>query len=209
MSTTLTNFIKVVFLGLPITASVAFGTADPASAAGTGPVTGWEAPDEYPLPVPADGGMCGLPQTGFAFKSATFFLRETGTLLTPGRLVEVGIGEFLAAPQGAAPGRCSGNPIAPIVPAAVPITSATVAGTTCDLTGGMADTYTRINTTVEITFNCGINGPVWTLVGNQNICKDPFTGLTVNPECLAANAAVYPDPVAGGAASHFVLTHTT
>ena len=191
----LRNLMRFVLPGLLVTVGVLFGPAAPASAAGTGAVTGWEAPVEV---GPCDGG----PPAGFEFASATFFLKEAIAPVGGGRLVEVGIGNFLAAPQGAAPGPCGGI----VEPTAVPITSATVAGTTCALAGG-DDTYTRINTTVVITFNCGAD--VWRLVGNQNICKDPFTGLTVNPECLAANAAVYPDPVTGGAASHFVLTHTT
>jgi len=206
---------KSALPGLLVTVGVLFGLAAPASAAGTGPVTGWEAPEEYPVPVPANGGQCGAPQSGFAFKSATFFLREAPAPAGGFRLVEVKIGEFRAAPQGAAPGRCAAPPagmITPIVPAAVSIMSAKVGGDPCTL-DGINDAYTRINTSVVITFNCA--GAEWRLVGNQDICKVPdplevgYGDETLNPECLAANTAVYPDPVPGGAASHFVLTHTT
>lgn len=189
------KFTKWV-LPMAAAAGLVLQTGGPAAAHSPGVMTGWEAP------VAPDEIGCGLPVAGFDYDSATFYLRDS--VLNTSHSVEVTVGAFVAAPQGVAPGGC-GIGLFPIIPGAVTITSAKVDGSACTLMG-TANTYQRINTTVDINFNCG--GAVWRLLGNQNICTEPLvTGATVNPECIAGNL-VYPDPVPGGAPSHFILAYT-
>lgn len=200
------KLIKLALPGLLATAGMVVQTTGPAAAAhGSGTMTGWEGATAI--------GPCGLPESGFAYSDATFYLRDS--VANPDINVTVGIGPFLAAPQGAAPGGC-GDPLTPIVPFPVAITSATVDGSACTATSG---DYTRVNNNVTITFTC--NGETWAFEGTQNPCNtDPLDAgvppeLNPSPECNAdpsdadqEDAAGYNDPVVGGAGSHFVLVYT-
>lgn len=194
---------KLIRLALPTVvaaATLVFQSPGPAGATygSAGAMTGWED-------ATAVGG-CGFPQTGFEYSGATLVFRDVLNGTTQVNDVEVSINAFLAAPQGVAPGGCQlGAPLAPMVPMPVTITQAKVGGTLCTLGTTVPNRYTRVNTTVAITFDCGTLG-VWTLAGNQNICSDPF-GIVTNPECASPDAAGYMDPVSGGSGSHFVVAY--
>ena len=200
--------MKVALPGLLATASLVFQTAVPAGAAfgQAGAMTGWESP--------GPGSRCGFPQTGFAYSGATLYFRDvTNPVTFQTADVEIGLGAFLAAPQGAAPGGCQfGAPFAPMVPMPVPLASAKVGGSPCTLMGGATDVYNRVNNSASFTFNCG--GTVWQMGGTQNICDIDPLGLLPpsipnrSPECASPDAAGYVDPVVGGASSHFVVTYT-
>jgi hypothetical protein len=219
------KIVRLVLPSLLVTAGLGFQTAGPARAAFStaGVMTGWED---------ASGavGPCGLPQTGFEFSGSTFVFRDIMNPLTfQSADVEIGVGAYLAAPQGAAPGGCQpGAPLAPMVPAPVPLTSVKVGGAACALSPipgdpPTANTYTRINTTVSITFSCtptsGTN-QLWQIEGNQTVCNTDPLGFGVppqlnpNPECNAdpsdadqEDAAGYEDPF-NPAGSHFIVVYS-
>jgi hypothetical protein len=210
--------MKLGLPGLLAMAGLAFQAAGPAGAAIFGPagaMTGWEDASNTST-------QCGFPQSGFQFSKSTFYFRDVRNGTTQVNDVVINIGQYVAAPQGAAPGPCQ-TPLA-MTPAPVPITSATVAGTACTLNGGttdVPDSYTRVNNEVSITFNCG--GAVWQLTGTQNICETDPLGLGVppqldpSPECNVdpnhagqedgLSATAYNDPVVGGAGSHFIVAY--
>ncbi|MGI9119634.1 MAG: hypothetical protein ACR2G7_05850, partial [Acidimicrobiales bacterium] len=171
-------------------------TAGPAAAqtatVGSGAGTGYEY-------TPAAGTECGTPPlgipSGVRYADDEFVLTHESTYEStdtsgPGVASFVGpatttikTGELRQAPQGAAPGGCSGI----VVPLPVPLTTVTIDGT--DLLGNTihcdspsaGGTYTRVNTTVAFQFTvlCDItsatgsvqNAPVTHVVeGNQLAC---------------------------------------
>ena len=131
-------------------------------------------------------------------------LRLQGTATTD---LTIDIGANVAAPQAAAPGGC-GNPLAPVVPAAITITGGSVGGTAC---AGYSGTYTRVNTSVAFDFTC--SGNHYVIAGQQDVCgvptvfAPPPADVVPNPECGVD--PLYPDPGYGGdtASSHLVVTY--
>ena len=192
--------MKSLTKGLIASAAVGamvLGASGPASAASAGAGTGWEYQET------AGSGGCGLPQSGFYFKSTHFKLRlQAATGATD---LAFDIGPSIAAPHGAAPAPSGcGNPLVPVVPGAVDITGGSGACT------GASGTYTRVNTSVAFDFTCG--GTRYVIAGQQDVCgvptvfAPPPADVVPNPEC--GLDPLYPDPGYGGdsASSHLVVT---
>jgi hypothetical protein len=160
----------------------------PASAASAGAQTGWEyAPSDDPL-----AGPCApLPPAGFYYPSNRFVLTDA----VSSAVTTIELGPNVAAPQGAAPA-CSATPV--LVPAPINITSVSITGTAaCSSTNN--GTFTRVNSSVAFTFDCG--GATYVIQGTMNVCAIPIGPFTTqpNPECAA-------DPTAS---AHLVTTYTS